>query len=485
MSLDSDEFSKSHSGNGVTIDFAFPYKFLSSSDLQVVLINDSTGVETPWVEDTDYSVYGAGDESGGGVIVMTAPASGYTLKITREVELTQGLELTPNGQLPSASLENALDRLTMMSQQIAGKANRAVLTPEAYAATFDPTLPTPTAGKTIIFNSGATAFTLGPTSDDVANAQGYASTASSAQTAAEAAQTAAESAQTAAEVARDEVIDTKIVWKGGWDSGTAYAVNDAVTNDGASYICIQAHTNQEPPNATYWDVLAERGAAGAGTGDVVGPASSTNNGFARYGDTTGKLLINGNATIGAADLSSSAVTTAKIADSNVTTAKILAKNITLAKLADGTPGGVLAWDASGEAEDIGAGTSGQILRSSGNTVGWQGLDLRDYVYAPSTVPIVSGGPATFTHGLGGVPVSVMPTIVCQTDEAGYTAGDELIVNFASNSSTAGIYQSVKITSTQIIIRFASFTSVMLYVNGTTGNYVPLTNANWEFRVRAV
>jgi len=37
-----------------------------------------------------------------------------------------------------------------------------------------------------------------------------------------------------------------------WDSETSYAVNDLVTHENINYVCISAHTNQEPPNATYW-----------------------------------------------------------------------------------------------------------------------------------------------------------------------------------------------------------------------------------------
>lgn len=49
-----------------------------------------------------------------------------------------------------------------------------------------------------------------------------------------------------------------------------------------------------------------RGADGVGTGDVVGPASSTANRYARYADTTGKLLINGPDGIPNADLATMA-----------------------------------------------------------------------------------------------------------------------------------------------------------------------------------
>lgn len=37
-----------------------------------------------------------------------------------------------------------------------------------------------------------------------------------------------------------------------WYGDVNYIVNDKCYNDGTNYICIQAHINQEPPNAAYW-----------------------------------------------------------------------------------------------------------------------------------------------------------------------------------------------------------------------------------------
>jgi hypothetical protein len=37
-----------------------------------------------------------------------------------------------------------------------------------------------------------------------------------------------------------------------WDSGTSYNPGDLVTHDWINYVCVSAHSNQEPPNATYW-----------------------------------------------------------------------------------------------------------------------------------------------------------------------------------------------------------------------------------------
>lgn len=52
-------------------------------------------------------------------------------------------------------------------------------------------------------------------------------------------------------------------------------------------------TNVGTANAATFDFSIPRGADGSGSGDVVGPASATNNAVALFDGTTGKLLSNG------------------------------------------------------------------------------------------------------------------------------------------------------------------------------------------------
>jgi hypothetical protein len=55
-----------------------------------------------------------------------------------------------------------------------------------------------------------------------------------------------------------------------WNSATAYVAFDVATLSGTSYVCILANTNQTPPNATYWTVLASIGATGSGSAEASG-----------------------------------------------------------------------------------------------------------------------------------------------------------------------------------------------------------------------
>ena len=79
-------------------------------------------------------------------------------------------------------------------------------------------------------------------------------------------------------------------WLGAYAGGTTYAVDDAVSYNGSSYVCKLASTGNLPTNTTYWDTLAEKGASGSGAGDVTGPASAVNNRFAAFDGVSGKLI---------------------------------------------------------------------------------------------------------------------------------------------------------------------------------------------------
>ena len=51
----------------------------------------------------------------------------------------------------------------------------------------------------------------------------------------------------------------KFNWKGAYAGGTAYAVDDVVSYNGSSYICILASTGNLPTNGTYFSVMSQAG----------------------------------------------------------------------------------------------------------------------------------------------------------------------------------------------------------------------------------
>ncbi len=60
-----------------------------------------------------------------------------------------------------------------------------------------------------------------------------------------------------------------MVWKDAYVGATAYVVNDAVSYNGSSYICILNSTGNLPTDTTYWSLVAQKGSDGLGTGDML------------------------------------------------------------------------------------------------------------------------------------------------------------------------------------------------------------------------
>ena len=116
MTVSSSTNRASYSGNGSLTTFAYGFKIFDQGDLTVIL-RAANGTETVQTITTHYTVTGVGSASGGNVVFGSAPASGVTVVILREMDLDQGLDLVPNDPFPAQSLENSLDKLTFMVQQ--------------------------------------------------------------------------------------------------------------------------------------------------------------------------------------------------------------------------------------------------------------------------------------------------------------------------------------------------------------------------------
>ncbi len=66
-----------------------------------------------------------------------------------------------------------------------------------------------------------------------------------------------------------------VTFRNAWSSAIAYAVGDAVSLAGSSYIATASNINHTPPNASFWGVLAQLGASGApGAVGGVGPVGA-------------------------------------------------------------------------------------------------------------------------------------------------------------------------------------------------------------------
>lgn len=107
----------SFNGNGVTQIFPIAFKFNNDTDLVVLLVDDATGSVVQLTLNSDYTVSGEGDEEGGLINVVVAPAVGKRLKVTRVVDILQLTDLRNQGKFFAEVHEDALDLLTMIAQQ--------------------------------------------------------------------------------------------------------------------------------------------------------------------------------------------------------------------------------------------------------------------------------------------------------------------------------------------------------------------------------
>jgi len=139
MTVTTQTSSASYLGNGSTVAFTVPFYFLANTHLEVIL-RDAQGVETVQALTTNYTVTGAGVPAGGTVTMLVAPVTGTTLVIRRNVPLTQEVDYQENDPFPAATHELALDKLTMVAQQLDGELQNALHFP-ATETTNDGELP--------------------------------------------------------------------------------------------------------------------------------------------------------------------------------------------------------------------------------------------------------------------------------------------------------------------------------------------------------
>jgi hypothetical protein len=146
MTVSTSTSTASYTANGSTTTFAYPFRIFADGDWVVILRNTATAVETVQVLNSNYTVTGAGNNTGGNVVFGVAPAAGNTVFIRRELPLTQEVDYVPNDPFPADTHEAALDKLTMLVQQTSIDTNRAIVFPQSdLTGTFNNILPISTA----------------------------------------------------------------------------------------------------------------------------------------------------------------------------------------------------------------------------------------------------------------------------------------------------------------------------------------------------
>ena len=232
----------SYSANGSTTTFSYPFKIFADGDLKV-FIRAADGTETLKTLTTDYTVTNAGNENGGNVVFGTAPVATETVVIQRFLDLTQETDYVANDPFPAESHEEALDRLTMISQQLQEEIDRSI--------------------KASVTNSiSTTEFTI--SAADRANKL------------------------FAFDGSGDITVTQEIgTFRGDWSSGTAFQVRDLVkdTSTNNIFLANTAHTSSgsQPittnTDSAKWDLIVD--AAAATTSANAAASSATDAGTAQ------------------------------------------------------------------------------------------------------------------------------------------------------------------------------------------------------------
>ena len=102
--------------------FGYNFKVLTKADMNVYL----AGVI---IDQGDWSIDGLGNDLGGNVTLTTPLAVDQTVTLLREIAETQETDYQPFDAFPAESHEAALDKLTMITQQLTEQINRRFLPP--------------------------------------------------------------------------------------------------------------------------------------------------------------------------------------------------------------------------------------------------------------------------------------------------------------------------------------------------------------------
>ena len=139
-----------YTADGILNTYDFPFAIFSASDIDVYLGDEKQ-------DDSAYSVSGVRSSSGGSVTLNSTPVSGTVITIVRNLSIERSSDFQEGGALRADVLNDELDYQIACQQQIAENLNRSmVLPPYAADNNLDLTLPMPSAGKAIVWNSDGT-----------------------------------------------------------------------------------------------------------------------------------------------------------------------------------------------------------------------------------------------------------------------------------------------------------------------------------------
>lgn len=343
MTVTSTVSKNQYTANGSLTTFAYSFLIFSDSDL-AVYVDDVLKTLT-----TDYTVTNAGVAGGGNVVFGTAPADTKNVTIIRSVPYTQSVDYTAYDPFPAETHESALDRNTMLSQQLLEKHERGIKMKPSFTGS-EVLVDAPSAGKALKWNSAGTA--LENSTDDI---DGITSSASASAAAAAASATAAATSETNAASSATSAAADLATFQGqyhgasatdpttGLDTGDLYfstADNVMKTYTGSAWVRIQPTTTEQGHINTVSgissDVTTVSGISGNVTtvAGISGNVTTVANDETDIGHVAGQISPTNNIGTVATNASSVSTTATNIANVNTTAGSISNVNTVAGSIAD-------------------------------------------------------------------------------------------------------------------------------------------------------
>ena len=149
-----DDARDTYSGNGTTTSFTYNFKVLTSANIAVYQAGTLKTLTT------HYTLTGVGNDAGGTVVFVTAPANGEHVLLLRNQPISQTTSYI-DGSISATTIERDFDRQTSVNQQQQEEIARGLKYPKTITPTTALTeLPTPVASKCIGYDGAATSLAL-------------------------------------------------------------------------------------------------------------------------------------------------------------------------------------------------------------------------------------------------------------------------------------------------------------------------------------
>ena len=141
----------SEAGNGTKTAFDFSFKIFAAADLICYKVS-AAGVYTLGVITTDYTVSFDSDAETGVVTWTVAPVSSGKSVIIGSVTQDQDSELPREAALSTKTLQDALDKLTVLVQELQEQVDRAAVQPQTPVNPAAVVIDAPTDGKLVYWD---------------------------------------------------------------------------------------------------------------------------------------------------------------------------------------------------------------------------------------------------------------------------------------------------------------------------------------------